>query len=79
MDHPVKARHWRSRAREVRHEHTREVRSESLSAEVQAVLLEMAQQIATLNLEVAELKMRLAPIEEANRMLAAEAARRVAA
>lgn len=59
----VKARDWRDKLLEVRHEHTREVRAETLPPEVEQIITAMAEQIARINLELIDAKQRLAAIE----------------
>ena len=75
----VKARDWRDKLLEVRHEHTREVRAESLPAEVQALLLDMADRIVKLERAKHDLEQRLDPVERAVGAISAEAAKRVGA
>lgn len=59
----VKARDWRDKLLEVRHEHTREVRAETLPPEVEQIITTMAEQISRINLELIDAKQRLAAIE----------------
>lgn len=59
----VGSREWRRKLREVRHEHTTEVRAETLPPEVAEIVTEMALQVARINLELADAKARLAAIE----------------
>lgn len=48
----VSPRDWRLKAREIRHEHTKEVTKHEIPKEVQDLLLEMAESINSLRLEV---------------------------
>lgn len=76
MAQPVKRDWRRAKSGEVRH--TREVRSETLSKEVQELLLQMATDLNLLKIKVHELEARVDPIELGIRAVAAEAAKRVA-
>jgi len=48
----VAPRDWRLKAREIRHEHTREVTTQELPEDVKTLLLEMAEEINRLKIEV---------------------------
>lgn len=63
MAEPVASRDWRQKLREVRHEHTTEVRAETLPSDVVDLITDMAQQVARINLELIDAKQRLAAIE----------------
>jgi hypothetical protein len=63
MAESVASRGWRQKLREVRHEHTTEVRAETLPPEVADLITEMASQMARINLELIDAKQRLAAIE----------------
>lgn len=67
---------WRKRAPG---SHTREVRAESLPAEVQALLLDMADRIVKLERAKHDLEQRLDPVERAVGAISEEAAKRVGA
>lgn len=63
MAEPVASREWRQKLREIRHEHTTEVRAETFPVEVEQLITDMAQQVARINLELIDAKQRLAAIE----------------
>lgn len=72
------SKQWRIERRRrgvLRTEHTRE----ALPAEVQALLLDMADRIVKLERARHDLEQRIDPLERANRLLAEEAAKRVGA
>jgi hypothetical protein len=69
-------RDWRSRSREVRH--TREVRSETIPPQVAEALLQMAEKLNGLTMELIDAKNRLEQVEAVHRVLGEEARKRVA-
>jgi hypothetical protein len=52
----VAPRDWRLKAREIRHEHTKEITRQELPEEVQALLLEMADKINAQAMKLIELE-----------------------
>ena len=63
MAEPVASREWRQKLREVRHEHTTEVRAETLPLEVEQLIADMAEQLARMHGELADARQRISAIE----------------